>query len=276
MTIPSIERVFALSAFEGVRLIRIYAAKQPKTPLDELLKIIDRVEADAHNLDLEASAYLHGLVEVECPLDGDGFYQACISAVVTKHQPAWCKAMRQGRMRFLDSLDTNDKDVFVAAGLARHPPSLGLVNWWDTVTGFARLITDIEKLAQGRRAEQLSMDYETKRLIGLGIGLMPEWKGLDDNFAGYDVLSYDLGEFGPISRLIEVKSTITSPLRFILTRHEWDEALKFGSAYHFHVWDLGKLPPVLYERTAAQVAPHIPQDNEKGKWKSAEIPVGTT
>lgn len=268
------ERVFALSAFEGVRLIRIYAAKHPDTPIDELLTIIEHIESDAPNLDLEASVYLHGLIDPNCTVDGNEFYQACISAIVTKHQPTWCKAMKQGRMRFLDSLPSNDRDVFAAAGLAKDSPTASVVTWWDTVTGFARLIFDIEKMEQAREAERLSISHEIERLHGLGINLLPEWKGLDDNFAGYDVLSYDLGEFGPIARMIEVKSTIASPLRFILTRNEWDQALKVGAAYVFHVWDMAKVPPVLYERDATHVAPHIPQDNEKGKWKTVEIPLG--
>src|SRR4051794_20265186 len=97
-------RVFSLSSFEGLRLIRIYAAKQPETPVAELLSIIEKIEPDGASLDLQASEYLHELVEPGCPLSGDIFYQACISAVVTKHQPIWSKAMRQGRMRFLDTL----------------------------------------------------------------------------------------------------------------------------------------------------------------------------
>lgn len=272
---PTTERVFSLSAFEGVRLIRTYAAKQPSTPLDQLLPIIERIESDAPSLDLQASLYLHHIVDENCPLTGNAFYQACISAVVTKHQPNWSNAMRQGRMRFLDSLETNDHDVFVAAGLAKEPPPIEVVRWWDTVSGYARMIADIERMDRAREAEALSMEYERKRLHKLGINKEPEWKGLDDNFAGYDVLSYDTGEFAPTNRLIEVKSTIASPLRFIVTRGEWDAAAKFGSAYVFHVWDMQKVPPVLYERTTAQVAAHIPTDNEKGKWKTADIPVGT-
>jgi hypothetical protein len=271
----STERVFALSAFEGVRLIRIYAAKQPSCQLDELLSIIEHVEPDALNLDLEASAYLHDLVDNPCPLDGDSFYQACVTAVVTKHQPNWCKAMRQGRMRFFDSLEQNDRDVFAAAGLIKEPPPFAVVLWWDSVAGVARLLADLEKMEQAREAEALTMAYERQRLSNLRIDKEPEWKGLDDNFAGYDVLSYDPGKFAPTNRMIEVKSTVASPLRFIITRHEWEQAEKFGPAYLFHVWDMQKTPPFLYERTTAQVAFHIPTDNEKGKWKTAEIPLGT-
>jgi len=129
-------------------------------------------------------------------------------------------------------------------------------------------------MAQARAAEKLTIDHEIQRLGGLGIDKLPVWKGLDDNFGGYYVLSYDAEQFGLVNRLIEVKSTISSPLRFVLTRHEWERALKAGQSYFFHVWDMSKLPPILYVRTADQVASHIPTDNEKGKWSSAEVPLG--
>jgi hypothetical protein len=156
----------------------------------------------------------------------------------------------------------------------KEPPPLAVALWWDSVAGFARMLTDLEKMKQAREAEGLTMEYERQRLKELQIDKEPEWKGLDDNFAGYDVLSYDLGEFSPTNRMIEVKSTTVSPLRFIITRNEWEQAIKFGSAYRFHVWDMLKTPPILYERTSEQVALHIPSDNEKGKWKTAEIPLG--
>jgi hypothetical protein len=130
------------------------------------------------------------------------------------------------------------------------------------------------KMSQAREAEVLTMDYERKRLKDLGIGKELQWIGLDDCFAGYDVLSYDRGEFAPTNRMIEVKSTTASPLRFVVTRSEWEQAHKSGTAYIFHIWDLEKTPPVLYERTTAQVALHIPSDNGKGRWKTAEIPLG--
>ena len=182
--------------------------------------------------------------------------------------------MRQGRRRFLDSLEQNDRDIFNAAGLMKEPPPLAVALWWDSVAGFARMLTDLEKMKQAREAEELTMTFERVSLRMLGICKEPEWKGLDDNFAGYDVLSYDPGEFAPTNRMIEVKSTTASPLRFIISRNEWEQAIKFGPAYLFHIWDMQKTPPVLYVRMSEQVALHIPSDNEKGKWKTAEIPLG--
>jgi hypothetical protein len=122
---------------------------------------------------------------------------------------------------------------------------------------------------------ELRTTRETRNnLAKLGLPLEPRWMAIEDNTVGYDVLSYNPGKFGPLNKLIEVKSTIASPLRFFLSRNEWEQASKFGKAYVFHVWDIQKQPAVLYEKTVEQIAPHVPQDNNKGHWKTALIPVG--
>src|SRR5690606_33808172 len=113
-----------------------------------------------------------------------------------KHQPIWSKAMRSGRRRFVQTLDANDQDVFAAAGLMDDPTPHHVVIWWDAVSGYARLMFDQEKMEQGRFAEILTIDHERSRLNALGINKEPEWPGFDDNYAGYDVLSYDRGETG--------------------------------------------------------------------------------
>lgn len=223
---------------------------------------------------METALYLHAIVEIDCVLSGEEFYQNCISGIFDNHTPEWSKVMSQGRIRFLDSLDQNERDVFYAAGLAQEPPTRELVEWWDEISGIARMVSDQNYMEQARIAEMLTIEHETKRLQGLGINQPPIWKGLDDNFAGYDVLSYDMGEFGTINKMIEVKSTTSSPLKFTLSRNEWTQALKFDAAYIFHIWDMAKSPPILHVRTVSQVLPHIPTDNEKGAWKNAIIPVG--
>jgi len=271
----STDRLFSISCFEGLRLFRIYAGNHKDLPENELLELVHKVEADAISLDMEAAVALHSHLDAACQLDGEPFYQSCIKAVVIGHQPIWAKTMRQGRVRFIDSLDTDDRDVFAAAGLLNNPPDISVVGWWDDVVGHARLAVDIEKMEQARRAEALTIEYEMERLNALGISKLPEWTGLDDNFAGYDVLSHDLVDGAEVNRMIEVKSTINSPLRFYLSRNEWNTADKIGPAYVFHVWNMALEPPALFERTVEDVRPHIPSDNEKGKWSNAAIPVGS-
>lgn len=190
-------------------------------------------------------------------------------------QPKWCKAMSEGRLRFFDALQTDDeRDVFRAAGLLKRPAPLAVALWWTSLSAIGRAIGNGEKDEQGRRAEQLSIDHEIERLAALGIDRVPDWPGLDDNFAGFDVLSYDPPPSAPTSRMIEVKSTTATPLQFVLTRGEWEAAQRHGEAYHFHIWDMSKEPPQLHERTISQIAPQIPTDNAKGRWKQAFIKVG--
>lgn len=273
--VPSTERIFSLSCFEGLRLIRHYASLHVSVPIEGILEIIESTEADAMSLDLEAAVHLDASVSNDCPLDGIEFYQACIKGVVITHQPIWSKSMRQGRTRFVDSLNSDDRDVFSAAGLLNSPPEISVVQWWDDVVGHARLAVDQEKMIQARAAERMTIENEMTKLAKIGINKAPEWTGLDDNFAGYDVLSYDIEGTSEINIMIEVKSTINSPLRFYLSRNEWDTAEKIGKAYKFHVWDMSAKPPILYERSVEEVRPHIPSDNSKGKWSNVAIPVGT-
>ena len=160
------------------------------------------------------------------------------------------------------------------AGLLVSPPTQDVVEWWDTISHEVKLETDLDKMAQARAAEKLTWDAEKERLLAMGIDTDPIWVGLDDNTAGYDILSYELAEAGTVNKLIEVKSTVASPLRFFVTRNEWTQAQKAKDSYFFHVWDMKKSPPVLHIRTVEQVEPHIPTDNDKGKWSNAEIPVG--
>ena len=80
--------------------------------------------------------------------------------------------------------------------------------------------SDLEKMRQARIAELLSLDCEQVRLDKLGIDRRAVWMSIDDNWAGYDILSYDLEPTGITSSMIEVKSTIASPLRYCLSRNE--------------------------------------------------------
>lgn len=267
-----------MPAFEGLRILRRYIARYPDEKVVRLIDLVRRVEPNAVSYDFEAAEALHIIVPRDAPYSEVLFYRVCISAVLLAELPSWAKLMTLGRGRFIKRLKAEEyrdiRSLFREALLLEEPPSTGDVAWWDQIQAHVRLENDAEKLQRARVAEQLSIEFERKRLASLSINLEPRWMAIEDNTVGYDVLSYNPGAFAPTSRLIEVKSTIASPLRFFLTRNEWDEALKYGQAYVFHVWDLQKSPPALFERTVAQIAPHVPEDKAKGQWKTAWIPVG--
>jgi Domain of unknown function (DUF3883) len=94
---------------------------------------------------------------------------------------------------------------------------------------------------------------------------------IEDNAAGFDILSYDQGPVEPVSRLIEVKSSTQNPPRITLTRNEWEAATRFDQSYIFHIWTMPAR--TLIERSVADMVPHIPKDEGSGVWTSVEITV---
>jgi len=272
--IPSQERILSLACFEGLRLLRSYRSRYPDRKAGELIELITKIETDAPDLDFASGLFLDDLIDRDSSMDGIHFYQLCIKSILLKHRPSWSRTMRHGRRRFLNSIDSNYRDVFSAAGLLDDPLLPNVVAWWDDISGHSRLFSDQNKMERGRSAEMLTIEFEKQRLAELGIDKTPEWPGLDDNFAGYDVLSYDLDGESVVNQLIEVKSTTASPLRFFVTRNEWEQAQKAGDSYIFHIWDMAKQSPILHVRTLRHIEPHMPSDSGKGQWTLALVPVG--
>lgn len=273
------DRLFTISAFEGLRLMRGVVATVPEVTVEACPAALIAHSPQAKNYDIDAAKELHPLVAADAPHETVMFYRECILAVLLLKMPAFAKLMTLGRGRFIKRIKGDDyrdiRSVFREAKLLDDPPSGGDISWWDTVQGRVRLNFDQERLVRARCAESLSIEFEQAELAKLGITTAPVWMAIDDNTAGYDVLSYRPTPMGESNLLIEVKSTIASPLRFYVSRNEWDNADQVGEAYLFHVWDMDKNPPILHIRTVEQIRPHIPTDNEKGKWTNAQIPIGT-
>jgi len=55
----------------------------------------------------------------------------------------------------------------------------------------------------------------------------------------------------------------------IITRGEWETALKFGSAYYFYLWLLPE--ETLIIKQAPEIALLVPQNVAGGEWLEAEI-----
>lgn len=261
-----------MSAFEGLRILRLRHVSYPGVGLIELADLVRRVEPDGASHDFDAAFQLDPIVVPAAAADEvPDFYQHCIEAAIPAFRPLWGRIITLGRSVFVQKLTRDEVQCFRAAGLLEDPTTRPIISWWDRVAAIARLRSDQEKMERARMAEEMSLEYEARRMKARGIDQVPVWMSIEDNTAGYDIRSFDAGSDGPIARLIEVKSTIASPLRFFLSRNEWETAKKYGPAYCFHVWDLQG--PQLHERTVAEILPHIPTDNEKGKWSNAMIPI---
>jgi hypothetical protein len=265
-------RVFTMSAFEGLRVLRIRQISFPNSGLADLAELIRRVDPDGSSHDFDAAFQLDPIVvPAAAAHEVPGFYQHCIEAAIPAFRPLWGRIITLGRSVFVQKLSRDELQCFRSAALLEDPPTRQIISWWDRVAAVARLRSDQEKMVRARQAEEMSLAHEAERLARLGINRSPVWMSIEDNTAGYDIQSFDPGTEGPVARLIEVKSTISSPLRFWLSRNEWETAKKFGPAYHFHIWDLQG--PQLHERTANEILPHIPTDNERGRWANVAIPI---
>lgn len=270
-------RLFTISAFEGLRLLRVMMAEMPHLEVAACRPALVARSPQASAYDLDASEFLHPMVAPEADHDSVLFYRECVVAVMFEEMPAWAKLMTLGRGRFIKSLRKPEYrdiiSVFREARLLDEPPSDADILWWDMLQQRVRQDFSEEANARSRESEKLTLAYEREQLSNLGIGMEPVWTAIEDNTAGYDITSYRY--HGPTVRnlLIEVKSTIASPLRFVVSHGEWDKADAVGEAYLFYIWDMTKNPPALHIRTVDDVRPHIPLDGAKGRWKDCFIPV---
>ncbi|WP_409998548.1 DUF3883 domain-containing protein [Bradyrhizobium sp. SZCCHNR1002] len=258
-------RVCSMSAFEALRTIRRYRLSFPALNCDQLLSLISRVEIGA--LDYEAASSLDLTTREVDAANAPQFFRACLEGVIALNE-VWLRTASLGRQKFVQKLDRDQASCFRCAGLLDEPPSPETVAWWDALQSHGRQLTDERLLLQGREAEQRSLRYEQTRLAEMAIALQPVWMAVEDNTAGYDILSYDRGVSAPVSRLIEVKSSKSGD-GFHLTKNEWKTALKFKDSYVFHIWDLRH--DVLYELKATAIAPFIPLDTDQGEWTDARI-----
>ncbi|MGI4720953.1 MAG: DUF3883 domain-containing protein [Janthinobacterium lividum] len=261
---------FRMSAFVALMALRRYIRDHPETSAEEAAKSLKRSDADLAAADFDCGLRLHTQIPPEIDfVQPTESLRRGLSILISTHRPWWCRFFPFGRQRLATALTQDEVQTFRSAGLFEEYPSKNIVEWWDGLASMMRSLENQRLNEQGREAEQLSLAHERSRLISLGIQEQPRWTALDDNGAGYDIQSYEKTEFGRKNLLIEVKSTKRSPPQMILTRGEWDAAMKYGQAYVFHLWQLPcKKLTVL---TVEDVAKHVPSDNGAGRWTELEI-----
>ncbi len=265
-------RQFAMSAFSAVTGLRRYMLDHPECSVEEAARALRRSDADYAAADFDAGISLHSQlppeIDFSSPVAG---IRAGLTVLIRTYRPWWCRFFPYGRQRLATALTVDEMQTFRAGGLFEDPPSLDVVAWWDSFAAEMRSIKDEQRSAQGRYAEVLSLEYERSRMISLNIAAQPQWTAIEDNSAGYDIQSFDPTPFGLKNRLIEVKSSQYDPPQIILTRGEWEAAVKYGEAYVFHIWQLPE--ETLLIKSVADISTHIPQDGGDGTWKEVRIQV---
>lgn len=183
--------------------------------------------------------------------------------------PTWLAVLPRGRRALRDALPTDAGECFRRAGAFDDNPAPEAVAFLDRLANIARAHANLTLIESGREAERMSFELEVARCSQMASAPPVEWVALDDNAAGYDILSSRLVNGRPSPKLVEVKSCRGRPLRLILTRNEWDTACRHHEAYTVHFWDMQEAR--LHELSWGDLRSHMPIDQGDARWDSATL-----
>lgn len=200
---------------------------------------------------------------------GIELWKLILNRYITVCCPVWAKRVPYGRAEAFLFMSEEEQRCFIEAGLI-YSQEEEVLDWWDAIAGIQRgkVKTSLNEL--GRRGERLTMQYEEART-----GVKPDWRSIETNLCGYDILSQCSAE-DKNKLLIEVK-TSSKPIReasAIVSRHEWDVAQMKNNVkrYFFYFWWLESKEARLAIVSADDIAPNIPIDRERGQWENVSIP----
>ena len=186
--------------------------------------------------------------------------QELIKEYLLHSRPYYLNSVIAGRSFFIRQLPNAVWQCFRDAKLL----SAQSCEWWDDLQKFVYAKKEHERLDTGRRAERRTLFFEEKRT-----GKKPKWKALENNLAGYDVLSIK-DESSKKSLAIEVKGSLL-PIKsavFYITSGEWKYAMSKDS-HCFHIWSLIENKLAILNKK--QIKDHVPTDNGGGEWTSVAI-----
>lgn len=149
--------------------------------------------------------------------------------------------------------------------------------WWSILQSNLYSV-NITELINGIIGENLSMEYERKKLISLEMSeFEPKKISVKNSTAGYDIESWEKGEDGvPRKIYIEVKYSERKHCRFFLTRNEYDTAERLKDDYLLHYWQKDKINNLdlrpTEEITFDWLKENVPIDNGKNSfWQTMLI-----
>ncbi|MFM0604890.1 DUF3883 domain-containing protein [Paraburkholderia sediminicola] len=258
------------SVFLGLLRLQELRRKYPGSSDDELVRAACAGTANAAAADVATAANLIESVNLDGLAEDAVSMRRFLRELLAVEQPPWVVAALRGREALQSAMPHSVGQCFSFAKLFERTPDQEAVAWWDELVESQRLSDQHGRKSRGREGERLTVTYETERLSKFDPNLRPKWVALDDEWLGYDVLSFDVDSDGHVTnRLIEVKSCSALPLRIYLTRNEWEKARQAGNSFAIHVWHLptGELT----ELKGTDIAGHVPVDQGHGTWREALI-----
>ena len=263
---------FRISVIDAGLQLKSHLEKYPDISETDAIRQLRAGPVLRSSLDYQSALEIDGRegLSLFCPsLSRTDELRETILRMAIRLKPLWAKVSPFGRDRVCAIMSPDQIQCFRYAQLLDSVEE-AVWRWWDTLAANFR-VERMDRLTEiGRIGEQLSLRFEQSMLRRLGIEAKPRWISLDNNLAGYDILSYRLGTDGAVSKVfIEVKATYSIGRSFILTRREWNFAERAGAASNFHFWYLPNRS--LKEATTAEISESIPVDRGSGTWEQVVL-----
>lgn len=190
--------------------------------------------------------------------------------VLMSYRPSWAGLLVRGRHAVTTFADPDATQCFTDAELLDTVDKVA-IDWWDSLASRLRGVEEAARVAIGRIGERLSLQAEELRT-----GREPKWIALEDNNAGYDLVS-SVGPNDDRPLVIEVKASTLAMrhARYFLSRHEWDVLSTHPNA-ELHLWHSVSTKPALTRIPISRVTQNIPIDQVPGEWQRVMIPFADT
>lgn len=219
-------------------------------------------------------------------------YRALLLTYIDRARPVWAASAAFSCAAVEAYVPNVVSESLNAAKVIGVDISDGSDEWWATLR---RMVQDWErddKALVGYAAEQLTLEYERKRLTDCGLGhLGPKirWVSQVSDAFGFDILSWvgnlsdTLGHEPTAALRIEVKGSMAGNperFRFYMTRNEWNTAIDRSVAYVLHLWlhvfrqtrEDNHMPAVLLPY---QLESRMPEDrSDSVSWTESRLQIG--
>ncbi len=265
-----IDQCLTMSAFWAYHAMSEFSERYPDENIDHIVTLCRSSLSSKYSLDYTGGKILYqALGRAETEKSPTDCLESLVRRVLLEYTPWWIRNFVYGTNRVKEALTPDQAQCLQAAGLFNEPPDLSVIALIDELSAISRKQEDMEKMIRARKAEEMSIAYETDRLASMGLDKRPEWVSLRDNRLGYDILSYDLVNERVIRKLIEVKSASSNYI--FITRNEWRNAESARSKFFFQVWLHPELS--LREFSVDEIEPNIPSEKGNGIWQSVRVDI---
>ena len=184
---------FRISVIDGALNICRHRQEYPGTSLNDAVRQLRNGPAYLAGYDYRRAVELGEMASWDAiHFKGDRHrqLQETLKCLAMRLKPFWARVSYLGRRRVLEVVTEDQWQCLEYAGLLEKPPSKVVVGWWDGVGAFFRAEAEQRNMEIGREGERRTIAYETQRLKDESIPEIPVWIALEDNRAGYDVLSF--------------------------------------------------------------------------------------